>query len=41
MLPQSVEETTVVRNAGVPRTRTTRRFSNYRRFATDGRIVEQ
>jgi hypothetical protein len=41
MLPHSVEETMVVRNAGVPRTRTSRRFSNYRRFSTDGRIVEQ
>jgi hypothetical protein len=40
MLPHSVEETLVVRNAGVPRTRTSRRFSNYRRFTTDGRIVE-
>jgi hypothetical protein len=40
MLPHSVEETQVVRNAGAPRTRTSRRFSNYRRFTTDGRIVE-
>jgi hypothetical protein len=41
MLPHSVEETIVVRNAGVPRTRTSRRFTNYRRFTTDARIIEQ
>jgi hypothetical protein len=30
----------VIRNSGVPRLRTTQRFSKYRRFMTAGRIVE-
>jgi hypothetical protein len=41
LLPYSVESTTVVRNAGVPRLRETRRFTNYQRFTTGGRIVEE
>jgi len=40
-LPVSVDSLTVVRNAGTPRVRKTQRFSNYRRFITGGRIVEQ
>ena len=40
-LPISVDSLTVVRNAGTPRVRKTQRFSNYRRFITGGRIVEQ
>ena len=40
-LPISVESLTVVRNAGTPRVRKTQRFSNYRRFITAGRIVDQ
>jgi hypothetical protein len=39
MLPRSIETTTVWRNAGVNRVRTTQQFSDYRRFVTDGRIV--
>jgi hypothetical protein len=38
-LPISVDSLTVVRNAGTPRVRKTQRFSNYRRFITGGRIV--
>ena len=40
-LPISVDSLTVVRNAGTPRVRKTQRFSNYRRFITGARIVEQ
>ena len=40
MLPASVDSLQVVRNAGVPRSRKTQRFSNYRRFITGGRIVQ-
>jgi hypothetical protein len=40
-LPISVESLTVVRNAGTPRVRRTQRFTNYRRFITGGRIVDQ
>jgi hypothetical protein len=40
MLPISIESLTVIRNAGVPRLRTTQEFSNYRRFMTGGRIVK-
>jgi len=39
MLPASIESFTVIRNAGVPRLRTTQEFSNYRRFVTGGRLV--
>ncbi len=39
MLPASIQSMTVIRNAGVPRLRTTQTFSNYRRFVTAGRIV--
>jgi hypothetical protein len=40
VLPVSVETITVVRNAGVPRMRKSQMFSNYRRFITGGRIVQ-
>jgi hypothetical protein len=41
MLPASIQSMTVIRNAGVPRLRTTQTFSNYKRFVTAGRIVGQ
>jgi hypothetical protein len=40
MLPASIESLTIIRNAGVPRLRTTQTFSNYRRFVTGGRVVK-
>jgi hypothetical protein len=40
MLPASIDSFTVIRNAGVPRLRTTQEFSNYRRFITGGRLVK-
>lgn len=40
LLPASMESFTVIRQAGVPRLRTTQRFSRYRRFLTAGRVVE-
>lgn len=40
MLPVRIESTTVVRNSGVPRLRTTQTYDNYRRFVTDSRIVQ-
>jgi hypothetical protein len=40
ILPLSVDSLTVIRNAGTPRFRETRRFANYRRFITGARIVE-
>ena len=39
MLPARIESTTIVRNSGVPRLRTTQTYTNYRRFVTDSRIV--
>lgn len=39
MLPSSIESLQVVRNAGVPRLRTTQEFTHYRRFLTSGKIV--
>jgi hypothetical protein len=41
MLPASIESMTIIRNAGVPRLRTTQTFSNYKRFVTGGRIVKE
>jgi hypothetical protein len=41
MLPSSVDSMRVIRNLGDTRLRTTQRFSNYRRFTTEGRIVEE
>jgi len=40
VLPASVRSTTVFRNAPSPRMRMTRRFTNYRRFITGGRVVK-
>ena len=40
MLPASIETLTIIRNAGVPRVRKTQLFSSYRRFVTEGRIVQ-
>jgi hypothetical protein len=39
LLPASIETVTVIRGGGTQRTRITQRFSDYRRFLTDGRIV--
>ena len=40
LLPRSIESVQIVRNSGSPRFRKTQRFSNYRRFMTAGRIVQ-
>ncbi len=40
MLPASIDTLSVVRNAGVPRLRTSQVFSNYQRFTTTGRVVQ-
>jgi hypothetical protein len=40
MLPVSIDTLTVIRNAGVPRVRKTQVFSDYRRFVTEGRIIQ-
>lgn len=40
MLPASIVSLQVIRNSGTPRLRTYQKFSNYRRFITDGRIVQ-
>ncbi len=40
MLPESIDSTSVFRGAGVPRVRTTQKFSGYQRFVTDGRVVQ-
>ena len=40
MLPESITSLQVIRNSGVPRLRTTQKFSKYRRFMTGSRIVE-
>ena len=40
MLPASIVSLQVIRNSGVPRLRTTQKFSKYRRFITGARIVE-
>jgi hypothetical protein len=39
LLPVLVENTTIVRNSGMPRLRITRTFSNYRRFLTESRLL--
>ena len=39
MLPASIQSLTIIRNAGVPRLRTTQTFSKYQRFTTGGRVV--
>lgn len=41
MLPASVESMRAMRNLGYGRLRTVQKFSSYRRFTTEGRIVEQ
>lgn len=41
LLPASIDTLTVVRNAGVPRLRTSQVFSNYQRFVTGGRVVQE
>ena len=40
MLPESIVSLQVIRNSGVPRLRTTQKFSKYRRFITGAKIVE-
>jgi hypothetical protein len=40
MLPESIVSLQIIRNSGTPRLRTVQRFSNYRRFLTGGKIVE-
>ena len=40
MLPASIDTLTVIRSSGVPRVRKTQVFSHYRRFVTDGRIIQ-
>jgi len=40
MLPTSIDTITVIRNSGAPRVRKSQRFSDYRRFVTEGRIVQ-
>jgi hypothetical protein len=40
MLPATIDTVTVIRNSGAPRMRKTQRFSDYRRFVTEGRIVQ-
>lgn len=39
LLPALMENTTIIRNSGLPRLRTTRSFHNYRRFLTDSRLI--
>ena len=40
LLPASIDSLTVIRGASTQRVRITQRFSDYRRFLTDGRIVD-
>jgi hypothetical protein len=40
VLPRAIETMTFWRNAGVARVRTTQTFSDYKRFLTEGRIVQ-
>jgi hypothetical protein len=40
LLPETIESLQVVRGAGVPRARITQTFSNYKRFVTEGRILQ-
>ena len=41
MLPSSIDTMTIWRNAGIARVRTSQVFSNYKRFITAGRVVEE
>jgi hypothetical protein len=40
LLPSEIISVSVITNSGVPRLRTTQRFSNYRRFVTESRLVD-
>ena len=40
VLPATIESFQVIRGAGIPRLRTTQRFSDYKRFLTGARIVK-
>ena len=40
MLPESITTVQVIRNAGLPRLRMTQTFSDYRRFITGARIID-
>lgn len=40
LVPTSIDTVTVIRNSGAPRVRKTQRFTDYRRFVTEGRIVQ-
>jgi hypothetical protein len=40
LVPSSIDTVTVIRNSGAPRVRKTQRFTDYRRFVTEGRIVQ-
>ena len=40
MLPASIDTVQIVRGGGTQRTRITQRFTDYRRFLTEGRIVQ-
>ena len=39
MLPAEVDTVTVIRGGGIQRTRITQRFSDYRRFIADARVL--
>jgi hypothetical protein len=39
LLPESIEQMTVIRGSGAPRLRTTQTFTGYQRFVASGRIV--
>jgi hypothetical protein len=39
MLPASVDTLQIVSGGGIQRTRITQRFTDYRRFLTEGRVV--
>jgi hypothetical protein len=41
VLPASIDSVTVFRRSGIPRLRTSQVFTEYRRFLTEGRIVDQ
>ena len=39
MLPAAIDTFTVIRGGGIQRVRMTQRFSDHRRFLTDGRVL--
>ena len=41
MLPRSIDTVTIWRNAGIARVRTSQVFTNYKRFITAGRVVQE